>query len=909
MMTYAKIIAISVLICAISTLPVQNDDPGANCNNETKINYRLPNSTAPIHYDLKIIPDINGDSGFKGESIIHFKVLEPTSDIVLHSVRLNLDENATRVIYSDGIVLRPEAHTYINTTDQLIISAGRILEEGEYWITMRFSGHYKEELHGFFKSYYVNKEGNNVWLVATDFEPTNARYAFPCWDEPALKATFNISIKHYDNYTALSNMPVREITNVDEADDKRWTHFEKTPVMSTYLVAYVVADFEKISNADGSINIWSRKDLVPHLKYALEIAQKATRVLEQYTNSTVRVPKMDHVALPQHGSEAMENWGLITYSEIYLVFDESKDPLERKQDIAKAVAHELAHQWFGNKVSPIWWSHIWLNEGFASYFQHYTLNKIYKNWREMDYFVINSLQDTLVTDPEWHTNPIDVELETPEEIISAFSIAIYKKAPSILHMLSNIISPEVFQKGIVDYLDRHEYDSADPDCLWSALQSALDKSNVPHSDFNVKEVMDTWIKQKRYPLVTVERNYSTGEVKLRQEDFALVDVHIHANSTEYKDEKEKYQWWVPITYATESNPDFSDIGSIKWLKPQEVLTIDGIDPDDWIIVNKQQSGYYRVNYDEANWRKIAEYLRSENYTNIHTLSRAQFVSDITRLVFYERVKPSVFLDLIVYLKQEQDYTQWIHVFDLLENIKQVLDILSAQPIRDFILSIMENLIKTVGYDDNDNEDPLTQFKRHKALYWACYLGHTECKEMATIRLAQYMNNPDIYKKSPELKEWAINNGLQLANESVWYQMWELCLEERPTFMIYGLGVTENPTLFQAYLNITISNDIGLTSWQRGLLVEFAMEHRLFSNVAMDFCIEHWNQLGGSSGYDYHRIYEMQIIIMDEERIEKIRKICENISDCNWEKFWAKYEKYIKQTKSEIEKWIAAINDM
>lgn len=161
-MAYAKIIAISVLLCAASALPVQNDDPLANSNNESKINYRLPNSTAPIHYDLKIIPDIEGDSGFKGACMIHFRVLEPTSDITLHSVRLNVDENDTRVISSDGTALTPKAHTYVTMTDQLIISVDRILDKGEYWVVIGFSGDYKERLHGFFKGYYTNKEGNEV---------------------------------------------------------------------------------------------------------------------------------------------------------------------------------------------------------------------------------------------------------------------------------------------------------------------------------------------------------------------------------------------------------------------------------------------------------------------------------------------------------------------------------------------------------------------------------------------------------------------------------------------------------------------------------------------------------------------------------------------------------------------------
>lgn len=897
-----KIIAI-LLVSGTAALPVQNVDSEAN--NQTEIDYRLPNTTTPMHYNLKLIPDVDGDSGFEGEINIKFKVLDPTPNIVLHLMELVLDENATRVILENGDVILPEMLEHDNETQKLTIGLGTVLKEGVYWLNMKFLGYFRDDLSGCFRTSYKDEEGNTVWVVATQFEATYARYAFPCWDEPALKATYNISIKHYDNYTAMSNMPARE-KSYDETDGKVWTHFERTPIMSSYLVAFVVADYENISNSDGSINIVGRRELIPHFKFALEIAEKAARELEQYTNSTVRVPKMDHVALPEHGTGAMENWGLITYPETNLVFKENQDSFDRKYSIATTVVHELAHQWFGNVVSPKSWSHIWLNEGFASYFQQYIVDKILKEWRNMDYFIARTLQFSLTMDIEWNANPIDTVLESPNQIESAFSISVYNKAPSILHMLTNIVTPEVFRKGLINYLDKHEFDSADPDCLWGALQSALDKSNVPHSEFNLREVMNTWIKQKRYPLVTVERNYSTGDVTFRQEDY--VTVHVHAdepNKLLNDNNNETYQWWVPITYTTGSNLNFEDTRTMNWLRPDEVLTVGGIDPDDWILVNKKQSGYYRVNYDEANWRKIARYLRSENFTNIHVLTRAQIMSDITELVMFNRVDRSVFLDLVQYMTQEEDFPPWTHLLHMTEDYKLALQYPSAKPIKVFLLGIMENLMKNVGYEDNPEDSLFKVMTRAEALEAACLLGHDECIEMASIKMADYLDNQDSYRMSSHLSKWLFENGGRRANESLWYKMLETCETNHSFEMIDALSHTENAKLFEVYLNLSISDNTTLSNDHKAAIIRSAFGNPLFLDITINFCLRHSQKVEDSIQMIFYNID----FPLNEERIEKMKKICEKNLHCTVEKFMEHLPNDDEVVERELDKWSTAIKNI
>ncbi|CAL7935734.1 unnamed protein product [Xylocopa violacea] len=895
-----------LLTCSVATaVSVQTNDSKTSQNLDEFI-YRLPKNIVPIHYDLKFVPDLSKTFSFDGEANIKFKVLEPTSSVELHSKNLTLMETAMNLKSEDGNVISPQRYTEYPETDTLNIYFSNPLEIGIYALNLQFSGNLQDDLIGFFKDHYKDSNGNEIWLAATQFESIHARRAFPCWDEPALKATFNISIKHYPNYTAISNMPAREKSKIDKADGKMWTRFERTPVMSTYLVAFVIADFVNISNADGTINAWSRKDRVGYLKFAHEIAQKAVKELELYTNSTVRVPKMDHVVIPEHSVVAMENWGLILYPESSFVYNKEQTSTKQKFEIIETVIHELAHQWFGNIVGPTWWSHIWLNEGFASYFQHYIMDKIFKDWRIMEYFVGFVVQRSISTDSQWHLKAIDEKIAATEEIEDVFSDAVYNKAPSVLHMLSNIISPEVFRSGIIRYLNKYEYNSANPDDIWNAMQSALDASKVSHDGFKVKEVMDAWIKQKRYPLVYVNRDYATGTITLSQKDFGLIDVHEHDETEEYEDEDKQFEWWIPINYATKRNLDFANTRFTHWLKPNENLTIRGVDPDDWIIVNKQQSGYYKVTYDNENWRKIGAYLRSNNFTNIHVLNRAQIVNDITELITYKHVEPLVFLEVITYLSQETDYLPWYPMFNFLKIITRVLGSPSAGPIKDFVLKLMKNLIKDVGFEERVDDDPLTIIKRVETLRWACDLGHSECRQMATMKFMEHLRNSSATKISPNLKTWVYENAMRSANESIWNKVLENCIRNPLKEVLRSLSVTENPVLFQKYLNTAISNNTSISEKNKDLMLSLALDSSQSTvpivNTLLNFAAKYCNETNTCSEFSSFDLHELFYKIQTKEQLEKLKKINDKVNHNQYSEYWKKKVKMITYAENMVKRW-------
>ncbi|XP_011063449.1 PREDICTED: thyrotropin-releasing hormone-degrading ectoenzyme-like [Acromyrmex echinatior] len=762
-------------------------------DNNLEIINRLPNNTIPIHYNINLTLYLEeGNFIFHGESNINIKIRYKSSKISLHSRDLEINETATTLINDKDTVYKPMKHN--NVTNILTLNFNNVLLPGLYILNMKFSGNLLpvSRQRGFIKFPYIDKGNDTKWLAATHFEPDGARRTFPCWDEPALKATFNISVKHHQKYGVLSNMPIRE--QFLEQDGMMQTHFDITPIMSTYTVAIVMSDFVRVPNANETINIWCKSSLTSKVKFVHNIAEKVVEFLIQYTNSSQKVPKMDHVLISNFTVSGMENWGLIIYHESKIIYDDSSDPIYRKTEIAMTVAHELTHQWFGNLVTPFWWSYLWLNEGFAAFFETYIINKIFQDWRLMNFLLIRTLQQCFLKDIG-SMNSVTLKLGNTFEKKSLFSDEVYKKAPVLLRMLHNTITDEVFRKGLITYLTTHQFSSASPDDLWSAMQSALDESNVPHKDYRIKEVMDTWMNQKRYPFVDVVRNYETGEVTISQ---TCVRQYSETNQTT--------KWWIPITFATQSNPDFSNTVPRYWLRPDQHNISFIISPDDWIIINLQQTGYYRVTYDIKNYQKLAHYLNSKEYKNIHVVNRAQIIIDLLAIVFADRINGYLFIHLISYFFQEREYAAWQPLFQIIESIPTILLLPEFYHVKIRLMQLLERLLDYVGYIDNPNDDDITKLTRLDALKWACTLGHEKCKKMTALKLSEHLMDPKTHKISYEEK-FMYCTGMMAVNKTTWDKMLELYLKDEKVEkqILESLSCAEDPDIIINYLNIISLN--------------------------------------------------------------------------------------------------------
>ncbi|XP_025997141.2 aminopeptidase N [Solenopsis invicta] len=828
--------------------------------------FRLRQNVVPIHYDIKLIPHIvENNFTTNGETNIDVEVRESTNAIELHVVDLAIDESLTKLTRKDVDVISkseyvPKQHEYNSLTQILTLRFEELLDPGIYTLHFTFTGVIYSSrnvghgvLRGLYRRFYYNDEGNKIWLVVTHFRSVYARQAFPCWDEPAIKATFKLSIKHCPNYTALSNMPsVR--SEIDEADGKLWTYFETTPIMSTYLLGFVIADYGYVSNLDGNVKIWGPKHLLSHATYSLDIVEKAKQELEKFTNSTVPVPKMDHVAIPHYGSRVTENWGMMLYTQDVLLGDK-RLPLINIIDDITTITHEVAHQWFGNLVTSVWWKYFWLNEGITTYLHYSITDKLLKEKRFMDYIIVVVEQRMLNTDSTLST-PIHINIIGHSHIFEPFAnrtVENSRKSAFLFRMLSHFLTEDVFQNGLIKYLQAHAYSSATSDDLWKALQDALDESDVPHDHFKVKDVMDTWFKQAWYPLVTVHRDYATGEIKITQEIFTP------KNNFNYRGNMAE-AWWIPINFATQSNLDFSSTLATHWLKPQyNYITINGVNINDWIIVNKHLTGFYRVNYDATNWKRIAAFLNSDNYDKIPVLNRAQILDDAYNMVKAERLELHIFVEIINYLSRETDPAPW---WRFLNNIWEFNDYLRLPEgeavLKPFLSNLMCKLFERIDNEGNPGDLFIESLRMHVYKY-ECVYGLSDCQAKLTSKLLAYVEDPISNNEPLFQQEKLYCFGLIKANESLWERFMQA---QQRTFKSQGqfLGCSENLHILEKHLNFC-SKYVG------------AYSHDLFNNmftifpttdVAIKFFINNHENI--------HEPLILQRIINNSFREEELDKI-------------------------------------
>ncbi|XP_071627754.1 aminopeptidase N-like [Temnothorax longispinosus] len=696
---------------------------------------------------------------------------------------------------------------------------------------MQFVGNFPKgdfPKNGFMKILYTDQKGDNT-LAATFFKPNSARRMFPCWDEPGLKATFSISVMHHQEYKVMSNMLVQKQYNV--GNGMMWTHFHHTPTMSTYLVGIVIVpNFFRVGNA---VSVWCKWSLQPQARFVRTIAEKVMPLLEWYTDRFKGTPKIDHVMVPNYPVNGMETWGLIIYDESKVVYDESTDPTFRRREVASLVANKLVHQWFSNYVTPSWWSHVWISEGFAAFFEAYFLNKIFEDWRTMDFLVTERMHDSLYLDTG-SLDSITLKLHNTLEYNELFGNEVFNKAPAILRMLYHAVGEKVFRKGIITYLGKNSFGSVTSDDLWNAMQSALQMAPyIPYmheqQDFKIKDVMDTWINQNRYPVLNVTINYETGEVAVTQKCFRATK-RINNN-----------EWWIPMTYADQSNLDFSRTMPNNWLGPNQTSRVE-INTRDWIIVNVQQTAYCRVYYDTTNMERIIRYLNSEEYTKIHVLNRAQIVDDAFAFLLEDQLDSSVFMNLISYLRRERDYVAWRPMFRILTELSNYFSLPESKDFKSYISEIFDGLLQKIGYEENPNDDDITKMLRLDATKWACTVGHAECKRRAAVKLSEHLTNPDTHKVPQWWQDWTYCFGLTVANRTTGDKMMELYQRISDKKLWKTLNCAENPNIIINYLNIIASNTTLFNHIDHAFIFNLILQNHARNDLVLDYILENFDNI-------------------------------------------------------------------
>ncbi|XP_076673126.1 glutamyl aminopeptidase isoform X2 [Andrena cerasifolii] len=754
-------------ITSIITLTIMDKEPIPD------LSFRLPKDVKPLHYDVYLHPDLEKGT-YQGKVMILIDVLDRRNYIALHQKDLNITSTTLKT-YD-----REENYEFqiLNTIpipkyEMLVVSTTNELHSGLYHLSFEFNGALQpDKIVGFYSSKYKDSQNRTRYIATSKFEPTYARRAFPCFDEPAFKAEFTVKLVHPtgDCYSALSNMNVESTQVNDPSPGLTTVTFAKSVPMSTYLTCFIVSDFVAVTNMAKGLNgrkfpvsVYTTRAQKEKGSFALDIGVK---IIEYYINLfgiDYPLPKLDMAAIPDFVSGAMENWGLVTYREARLLYDNTTSSTTNTYDIVTVISHEFAHMWFGNLVTMAWWNDLWLNEGFASFMQYKSANAILPDWGLMDLFLIDQMHSVFVTDAKLSSHPIVQTVSNPDEITAIFDEISYKKGSSVIRMMENFIGPDVFYGAISTYLNKFIFHNAETADLFKILQEA----SPDH--LNVTAIMDTWTRQKGFPVVNVHK--SDNKYILTQKRF-LADPDAQFDSS---DSKYGYKWTIPITYITNRTSK----SNLLWFdKNAENLVIEFNETIEWIKFNTDEVGYYRVNYEATEWETLNHLLRYY-HQRLSVSDRAHLLEDAFSLAAAGELDYAVAMNMTAYLPQEHHAVPW----KVAESKLTVIDTLlsstsSSSKFKKYVRDVVDSVYHEVAWTVDNTEDRVTLRLRTTVLGLACSVGHDECLEDAGNIFKRWIQDPKDVRLHPDIRALVYYYGMHhVGDEAAWNIMFQRFVSE------------------------------------------------------------------------------------------------------------------------------------
>ncbi|KAK4473952.1 hypothetical protein MN116_003273 [Schistosoma mekongi] len=754
---------------------VSHDGRKNNVNNHTEImlskltkDFRLPHTLVPLSYDLLIQVHLDDNksetSFFNGSVTINVYCNKSTSVFFVHAYN-NLNVNLSRVHMlmlgernQSNSTVDIKTITYNEDAECYCIELQKPLQSNiHYKLTFdQFQSVLDTDGQGLYLGKYL-ENGTHKYFACTLMEPTFARRVFPCLDEPAFKAEFKVSLIYPTSFRSLSNMNLEKSEIL--FDEWRLDTYNSTVKMSTYLLAFVISQFSSIQKIDSkgrNFTVWARPERIHSAGYALEIGMKLLTYFEDYFGIPYPLPKMDMVALSLFSVDGMESWGLVLYKESALLWNPETDLEYKKLRMIMTISHELAHQWFGNLVTMNWWNTLWLNEGFASYFEYIGIKFIAPDWKADELFLLYDIQTSLLEDSSRETHSLNYPVNTTDQMEELFDLIVYSKGASIVRMMEKFMGETAFINGLKEYLRRNQYGNADEMDLWNALSDAWNSSDT---DSDIGVIMDTWTKGINYPLVIVHRNDSNV--------FYFEQIHYYVPTDNNSLSSHKYSWNIPITYGSAKTKDWRDVQTI-WMMNNTIKETLNIEPNDWYLLNVNQSGYYRVHYADNNWQLLINQLQT-NFTAIPVYSRSQILDDLFSLANRDTVYYTLFLNATKYLYEEDEFVVWKTASRALLHVNKMLNLNEDYGLfLAYIRTLVDGHIKSVNWEFvKEDHDLLKILLRNTLVELACIAEHQVCINKTSELFNQWINGPEKNLIPSTLRQTIYCTGIRFGGIQEW----------------------------------------------------------------------------------------------------------------------------------------------
>jgi aminopeptidase 2 len=751
----------------------------------------LPTNVKPLHYDLTLEPNFD-DFTYKGKVVIDLDVVEDTTSISLNTIDLKI--HSTTVTSGDrDIASSPDVHHNEDAQTTTISFKDTLPAGTKAKLTHTFSGILNDNMAGFYRSSFKAKDGSTTYLATTQMEPTDARRAFPCFDEPALKAEFTITLIADKKMTCLSNMDVASEKEVDSeitGGKRKAVTFNKTPLMSTYLLAFIIGELNYIeTNAFRvPVRVYAPTDRdIEHGKFSLDLAARTLEFYEKTFDSKFPLPKMDMIAIPDFSAGAMENWGLVTYRVVDLLIDEKVSGAAMKQRVAETVQHELAHQWFGNLVTMDFWDGLWLNEGFATWMSWYSCDKFYPDWKVWEGYVTDTLASALSLDSLRSSHPIEVPVKRADEINQIFDAISYSKGSCVLRMISKYLGEDIFMEGIRRYLKKHAFGNTQTGDLWAALSDASGK--------DVEKVMDIWTKKVGFPVVTVTEDIAAKTIHLKQNRFL--------RTADVKPEEDQTLFPVFLGLRTKEGLN-KEIGLFTREADFELKDLD------FFKLNADHSGIYRTSYTPERLRKLGVAAK-EGLLSVE--DRAGMISDAGALAASGYQKTSGILSLLESFKSEPNFVVWQEItgrISVLRSAWTFEEEAVRNALKKFQLDLTKDKAHELGWEFKEGDGHLEQ--QFKAMmFGAAGVAKDETIVKAAFDMFSKFKNGDASAIHPNLRgsvyAIVLSNGGKEEYEVVLNEALTAKTSDERNTALRSLGRAKHPELIQRTLALSLSEHV------------------------------------------------------------------------------------------------------